>query len=105
MDRTTQLEEALRGELAQLWNDLAQAIPSALNGKWSMQCDNLAARIQTLTKLVGAAPPEQISFGLLREGADTYERLHQEIGVDIDREELARCRAAAEDYYERQETR
>ena len=102
MGRTQQLEEALREELAQLWNDLSLAVHYAANGKWSIQCDNLAERIQTITKLVGPTPPEQISFGLLREGVDTYERLHAEIGVGIDRDELDRCRAAAADYYARQ---
>ena len=101
MDRTQQLEDALREELQQLWNDLFWAIRSAHNDEWSVQCDNLASRIQALTKLVGPTPPEQISYGLLREGQEVYERLHTEIGADIDREELARCRSAAEDYFAR----
>lgn len=105
MDRTQQLEEALRDELASLWGDLERAVREALNGVWSIQCDGLAARIQTITELVGPTSPEQISYGLLLEGVDTYERLHAEIGVHIDRDELDRCRAAAEDYYAKQVTR
>jgi hypothetical protein len=101
MDRTEQLEEALQEELLYLWSDLSQAVNEALNGKWSMRCDNLVARIQTITQLVGVVPPERINFGLLREGVNTYEQVHAEIDVDIDRDELARCRAAAEDYFAR----
>lgn len=101
MDRTQQLEEALREELQDLWSDLSNAIHYAYNGTWSVQCDGLASRIQTLTKLVGPTAPENISYGLLREGQDVYERLHSEINVGIDRDELARCRAAAEAYYAR----
>lgn len=104
MDRTQQLEHALHDELEQLWNDLFWAIRDAHNGTWSLWCDNLASRIQTITRLVGPTPPGQISFGLLREGAGVYERLHAEIGASIDHGELSRCRAAALDYDARQVT-
>ena len=74
------LRGLLRGELADLWIDLEQAIRRAHNGQWSMECDWFLDRIKTLTQQVGPAPWEQLPITLLESGL--YQRTHAELGVD-----------------------
>lgn len=91
------LTAAARRELAYLWVDLLNAelaasdppvwlwsiTPSRRTGYvWSAQCMHLAARILTLTRLVGTTswrelPPELSESGL-------YERLHREWGIEYE---------------------
>jgi hypothetical protein len=88
------LREAIRDELGSLWGDLGQARNSAINGKWSMHCDRLVARIGKLTRLVGPTPWEEIHLPLLENGI--YQRIHAELGVDapVDMERVAKARAS-----------
>jgi hypothetical protein len=93
MSRTTKrakvYRKALREELACLWNDLDDARLGAINGRWSMRCDELADRIKDLTELVGPTPWGEVPITLLELGH--YQRIHQEIGMDglVDAEQLA----------------
>ncbi len=81
-DEPTTLEEAAKGELACLWGDLDEAVRRAINRDWSIQCENLAARIKTLTRFVGPTPWEEIQISLLESGR--YQRLHAEMGVAVE---------------------
>jgi hypothetical protein len=63
--------EAIREELESLWSDLGHAVRDAINGRWSMQCDNVARRIVVLTDIVGPLKWTQCPPDLLRDGADS----------------------------------
>jgi hypothetical protein len=84
---------ACRWELECLWDDLSQAVRSALNGTWSMKCDSLEDRIKRLTPLVGPTRWEAIQIHLIESGV--YQRIHSEIGVEVspDMEQVAETRA------------
>jgi hypothetical protein len=73
------LTQAVRDELVQLWGDLTSAVRDAIEGGWSIQCDNLADRISTLSALVGATPWDEVDVGLLLGGQ--YERVHRVAGI------------------------
>ncbi len=93
-DRPTTLHEAAVTEQMQLWGDLAEAMRVAIAGCWSIRCENVAYRIQSLALLVGPTPWEEVSVVLLRQGV--YERVLTEIGVsvpEIDWDNVARCEA------------
>lgn len=90
------LEEVAREELACLWGDLNEARRSAINGEWSIKCDNLTERIKDLTKILGPTPWDEIQIPLLEAGV--YQRIHAELGIDVpevrpDMEEVADIRA------------
>jgi hypothetical protein len=59
------LAEAARAELAELWTDLEHEMTFAMNGRWSMACDNRVRRIIVLSRLVGAIGWAQIPCTLL----------------------------------------
>lgn len=73
--------EVVREELAHLWYDLHEAVRSALNGRWSIQCDYIQGRIEKLTKLVGPTPWESIQIGLIETGV--YQKINRDLGFDI----------------------
>lgn len=73
------LTTVLAEELVHLWDDLSLAIRHALNGKWSIQCDDLSERIATITHVVGPTDPDSIQMPLLLDG--TYDRIHQANGI------------------------
>lgn len=88
------LEDAGREEQACLWGDLNDAVRDAIGGCWSIRCGNVAHRIQSLARLVGATPWDEVSVVLLRSGV--YERLLREVGIEPDRIDwnvVARCEA------------
>ncbi len=76
------LDHAARDEQAQLWYDLFEARRNAHNTERSMQCENVAYRIVSLARLVGATPWGEVQVDLLRDGI--YERLLTEAGLDYD---------------------
>lgn len=78
-DWPTDLADATRTELADLWSDLSTARQFAIGGVWSMQCDNLAYRIVCLSRLVGPTPWGDVGVDVLLDGL--YERLHVEAGI------------------------
>lgn len=84
------LEAAVRAELAYLWNDLNEAVRSAINGHWSIRCDSVVDRIKTLIRLVGATPWGEVPMTLLETGL--YQRIHEELGIEVnpDMAEVAR---------------
>lgn len=86
------LEAAVREELADLWCDLHRAQSYAINGKWSIACDNLEGRIKLLTPLVGATPWDEIQIQLLENGV--YQRIHADLGIAVepDMERVAQVR-------------
>jgi hypothetical protein len=90
------LEAVAREELACLWGDLETARQSAINGTWSIQCDNLTERIKDLTAVIGPTPWDEIQIPLLELGI--YQRIHAELGTDSpkvqpDMEKVAELRA------------
>jgi hypothetical protein len=90
------LEAATLAELEQLWGDMVQARRDALNGVWSVQCDNLVDRIVMLSRFVGPLRWGQVGVSLLRDG--TYERVHREAGIDyppVDWARVAEVEAAS----------
>jgi hypothetical protein len=91
---TQKLEEVAREELSLLWGDLHRARQSAINGRWSIQCDHLVERIKALTPLVGPTPWDEIQIPLLEHGI--YQRVHEELGVtvNVDMDRVAETRAS-----------
>ncbi|MFG3046258.1 hypothetical protein ACGFZR_15180 [Streptomyces sp. NPDC048241] len=77
---TEKLEAVAREELVCLWGDLNEARMYAINGKWSIKCDQLEERIKDLTRLIGPIPWEEIQLSLLELGI--YQRVHAELGID-----------------------
>ncbi|MFJ6119796.1 hypothetical protein [Streptomyces sp. NPDC092129] len=81
-----------------MWGDLNEARQSAINGQWSIRCDNLEARIKSLTQVVGPTPWDEIQIPLLELGI--YQR-HAELCIDVpevqpDMERVAKLRADLE---------
>lgn len=72
-------DSALRWLLVLAWDDLQKARSEALNGRWSMACDQQVCRIVGLTRLVGPLPWEQVQVDLILEGV--YERVHEALGT------------------------
>lgn len=75
-------QDAVRGELVDLWYDLHQARRSAYNGVWSIQCGDLVARIMKLTALVGPTPWEQLQIDLVEDGV--YQQVLAALGLAVD---------------------
>ena len=89
------LREAIREELANLWADLDNAHRNALNGQWSIGCEDIAGRIEKLSRLVGPTPWQEVQIRLLENGV--YQRLHAEWGIEtppVDMATLAEVRAS-----------
>lgn len=72
-------DSALRWLLALAWDDLQKVRHDALNGRWSMECDNQVGRIIGLTRLVGPLSWDNINVDLILDGI--YERIHEAIGT------------------------
>lgn len=72
-------DAALRWLLELAWDDLESARRDAINGRWSIRCDNQVDRIIGLTRLVGPLPWEHIQVSLILDGI--YERIHEAIGT------------------------
>lgn len=75
------LRRACRKELDHLWYDLADAVNTSVNGRWSIKCDGLVGRIKRLTRLVGPTPWETVRIPLIESGV--YQRLHAELGIEV----------------------
>lgn len=75
------LIEACREELECLWSDLSLAQQHAINGVWSIQCEQVQHRIETLTKLVGPTRWEAVQWDLLESGV--YQRIHAGLGIEV----------------------
>lgn len=88
------LTQAVTDELEYLWNDLDNAMRYAINGTWSIQCDELADRIKTLTQLVGPTHWESVQIRLLENGV--YQRIHDELGVEIEPPDMQAVREIRE---------
>jgi hypothetical protein len=89
----SELEDAAREELADLWADLDREIRYAYTGDWSIGCENIKERIHRLTRLVGPTPWEQVQISLLERGV--YQRINAEVGyeVEVDMQRVAEVRA------------
>ncbi len=87
------LAEAVRGELDNLWNDLNDAVRNAINGVWPMACDHLTWRIIRLSRIVGSTPWESIQVGLLTSGI--YQRIHEAAGIDYAPVDMERAQELA----------
>ncbi|HTE56989.1 MAG TPA: hypothetical protein VK698_39320 [Kofleriaceae bacterium] len=90
------LEVVAREELACLWGDLEIARRSAINGTWSVSCDDITQRIKDLTAAVGPTPWDEIQIPLLELGI--YQRIHAELDIDApevqpDMDRVAKVRA------------
>lgn len=70
---------ALRWMLQMAWGDLQSARRSALNGRWSIECEDQVGRIVGLTKLVGPTSWGDIPVDLILDGV--YEQVHEAIGT------------------------
>ena len=92
VDEKEQLRAALREELANLWTDLAHETRWAHNGRWSIACDNLLARITAITELVGPVRWEDMPYELLWDGSGLYRRMHAEMGVAVEVDEVGLAR-------------
>lgn len=72
-------ESALRRLLLLAWNDLQGARSRAINGCWSVRCDDCIHRIVVLTRIVGPVSWDEIDVDLVLDGV--YERVHESIGT------------------------
>jgi hypothetical protein len=91
------LEAVAREELACLWGDLEIARQYAINGTWSVNCDNITQRIKDLTAVIGPTPWDEIQIPLLELGI--YQRTHAELDIDApevqpDMDRVAKVRAS-----------
>lgn len=75
------------------WGDLQQARGRALNGVWSMECDNVIDQIVGITSLVGPEPWESVNVSLILDGL--YERIHEAAGYPTPLSDADRARAQA----------
>ncbi len=74
------LTAAAQVELEHLWHDLHNARQVAVNGVWSIQCENLAYRIVMLSRLAGALSADHVQVDVVLDGL--YERLHREARIE-----------------------
>lgn len=72
-------DSALRWLLKLAWSDLRDARQHALNGNWSINCENVVSRIAGLTRLVGPIDWEEVPVGLILDG--WYERIHAAVAA------------------------
>lgn len=77
--------EAITDELAELWNDLSDAITTAIwiTGKtgWSIRALNIRDRIVHLSQLTTPTPWDGVPYTLLLEGI--YQRIMSEAGFSV----------------------
>jgi hypothetical protein len=81
-DESPDALDAIRWEVNCLWSDLNDATRQAVNGSWSMACDDIASRIVGLGRFVGALPWEHVQVDLLRSGV--YERVYRGAGLEYE---------------------
>jgi len=86
-------DSALRWLLELAWDDLQSARHEAINGRWSIRCDNQVCRIVGLTRLVGPLPWEKVQVELILDGV--YERIHEAMGTPTPISDDDRRRARA----------
>lgn len=86
-------DSALRWLLQLAWSDLETARGTAINGRWSMACDDQVCRIVGLTRLVGPLSWEHVSVDLILDGV--YERIHEAMGSPTPLSDDDRLRAQA----------
>lgn len=72
-------DSALRWLLEVAWSELQSERRDALNGRWSVRCDDVVCRIIGLTRLVGPLSWERVLVDLVLDGV--YERIHEAIGT------------------------
>lgn len=84
-------DSALRWLLQLAWGDLQSARSSALNGRWSIECEYLVCRIVGLTKLVGPTGWGDVPVNLILDGV--YEQVHEAVGIPVLLSESDRRRA------------
>ena len=72
-------DSALRWLLQLAWHDLQSARRNALNGRWSIECEDQVGRIVGITRLVGPVDWGVVPVDLLLDGV--YEQIHEAIGV------------------------
>lgn len=81
-DQFENTEEAVTDELYRLWGDLEGARRNALNGRWSIDCDDLTMRIVKLSLASGIHIPwERIGYGLLTRGI--WQGIMKSIGANV----------------------
>lgn len=71
-------DSALRWLLSLAWGQLLEAKRGAINGRWSIQCENVVDRIAGLTRLVGPQEWESVPVDLILNG--WYERVNAAAG-------------------------
>jgi hypothetical protein len=86
-------DSALRWLLVLAWGDLQSTRERALNGRWSIACDDQVCRIIGLTRLVGPLSWECVAVDLILDGI--YERIHEAIGTPTPLSDDDRQRARA----------
>jgi hypothetical protein len=86
-------DAALRWLLELAWDDLQSARHEAMNGRWSIRCDNQVCRIVGLTRLVGPLSWEHVQVELILDGV--YERIHEAMGMPTPISDDDRRRARA----------
>jgi hypothetical protein len=84
-------DAALRWLLKLSWDGLEEARRNAINGRWSIACDGMVARIVGLSRLVGPLRWEEVSVGLILDGV--YERIHEAMGMPTPLSDDDRTRA------------
>jgi hypothetical protein len=85
---------AIQEELAALWCDLSTARNRAHHNRWSVECDWLAGRIVTLTRIAGATPWGDIQVDLLLDG--TYTGILAAAGIPFEAPDLGKVRKLQE---------
>lgn len=86
-------DAALRWTLQLAWSDLGQARSRALNGRWSIECENVVHQIVGLTSLVGPLDWGHVAADLILDG--WFERIHAAAGHPTPLTEADRARARA----------
>jgi hypothetical protein len=84
-------DRALQWTLMLAWSDLQDQRRRAMNGVWSIACDNAVSHILGLTKLIGPIGWEQVQVDLILDGV--YERIHELAGTPTPLTEADRRRA------------
>jgi hypothetical protein len=87
-------DSALRWLLQLAWNGLQSARHQALDGRWSINCDDQVCRVIGLTRLVGPLSWENVPVDLILDGI--YERIHEAIGTPTPLSDDDRARAVKE---------
>ena len=76
------IHEWVRVEQDLLWDQLASALRSAINGVWSIEAANVACRIVGAARLVGPTDPDSVPWTLV--GGGVYHDLLDLAAIDYD---------------------